>query len=176
MFDPDEVVNGISAYLNLLLKNNNSPLHIFYISNKDVGLFEEDLRKSFMFFMKKKFPNTVFTQISKIKEDFLSLSEDEKVKYFSSDMNVIDCSEIDKETVSTYNSLNSLNDNIKSIFMYYVPSEKKQEFISSSQQYKSAGVYYDLDKEIYAFYQYTELKDEVDINRNLKITNKKPKI
>lgn len=176
MFDPDEVVNGISAYVNLLVKNNSHPLHIYYISDEEIGLSEDELKKSFMFFVNNNFPSVKHISIDEIKTDFEHLSTNDKAKYFSSKFNIIDCTDINQENVSAYHSLNELSEDTGVLLFYYVTKKKKVEFIVQSRQFKSAGVYYDLDKEIYSFYQYNKLKEELNMNQALKQEPKKNKI
>jgi hypothetical protein len=176
MFDPDETVNGISSYIKLKLKTLKRPVHFYYISDDEVGLSEDELKRSFMFFVEKKFLNIEHISIGKIKDDFEYLSEKDKEKYFSSKINVIDCSEINQESVSAYHCLNNLSKDIKTLLFYYIPKKKKEEFDIASKKYKSDGVYYDLDKEIYSFYEYNNLKDELNANKDFKKPQKKPKI
>jgi hypothetical protein len=166
MSNPEELVAGISAYINFVFKKSNKSQHFFYIVAEDIGINKDDLKNSFNYFIERKIDNTKFLSLDKITNDFQQKTELDKKNYFSLDyIYVVDCATINENNLSIFNSIFEIAKDKKLSFIYYSTVKKMHDCLLTTPQYSiKAGLYGKIEQEIFKYYEYNTLKEEIKSN------------
>lgn len=170
----EETIRRMEKYLDW----EKNTCHFFYPVEKDESISDNDLKSAFDSFISSNFDNAKFEKIEDLALSFKNLSYEEKLNHFSPDnMYVIDCSNLDKNNHSTFQSLHDCGKLNKMAFIYYIPNEKMWDQVIMTEQYQFRTFCIEnINKELCTLHQYKELKYEIATTNPSNTSNKKPKI
>ncbi len=174
-------MNELQAFVRLINKLTDweeKACNFFYVTEGHKDISPENLKNTFNNFIGENFSNAKFENIEDLKNQFKSLNYDQKISYFKPDhIYVIDCTNIDKDSIHTFNAIYDLTKEQKIAFINYVSVDKHRDYLVQTQTYqlRTRGLE-NIDDSLSKIYAYNEFKDEITATPENNIPSKKAKI